>query len=232
MRRGEHVWWAPRRASWWISILFVLGSLCFLVGPLPWFVQQVGAGTDGVVFFVGSVFFTSAAALQWLETINADREPLAAGGPPGRERFHVLVWEPHRIDYWSCGVQLIGTLFFNITTFRALTTALEDPTYDTAVWRPDAYGSICFLVSGYLAYIEAAHGWLRRPPRTLEGGVVSANLFGCLAFGLSAPAAYVLPSTGKEVDLTVADAATSVGALAFLVGAVLMLPEAAAAEPV
>ena len=70
-------WWAP--ASWWIAVLFIAGSACFLVAPIPAFLQLVGPAVDGAVFFVGSLLFTSAAALQWLETVNANRGP---GRPP------------------------------------------------------------------------------------------------------------------------------------------------------
>ncbi|MGZ5421362.1 hypothetical protein [Aeromicrobium sp.] len=222
--RSDRVWWAPHRASWWISVLFVVGSTCFFVGPLPAFLEQVGAQTDSTVFFVGSLFFTTAATLQWLETINADRGP---GSSTSEASIRVIAWEPRRIDFWSSGIQLLGTLFFNASTFRALTTTVDQPSYNQMVWRPDAFGSICFLVSGCLAYVEVASGLLSRVPRSLEGAVVSVNLFGCVAFGVSAVAAYVLPSTGKVVDVTVANAATSVGALGFLVGALLLLPESA-----
>lgn len=221
--RREHVWWAPHRASWWISVLFVVGSTCFLVAPLPAFLELVGSQTVGVVFFVGSVFFTSAATLQWLETINADRGP--AGHRQRSTRW--FAWEPRRVDWWSSGVQLLGTLFFNVTTFRALSTATSQPSYDQVVWRPDAFGSVCFLLSGYLAYVEVAGGLLSRVPRDLEGAIVAVNLFGCVAFGLSAVAGYVLSSTGELVNTTVANAATSAGALGFLVGALLLLPEGA-----
>ena len=78
----ERVWWAPERVSWWIGVLFAVGSSCFLIAPFPGFVELVGSGVDGMVFFVGSVFFTSAAALQCLETFNADRGP--GRGDPGR----------------------------------------------------------------------------------------------------------------------------------------------------
>lgn len=78
----EAVWWAPRRGSWWIGVLFAIGSTCFLIGPFPGFEQLVGSGADGLVFFVGSIFFTSAATLQWLETINSDPGPALR-----RERF-------------------------------------------------------------------------------------------------------------------------------------------------
>ncbi|MGH3365151.1 MAG: hypothetical protein ACRDOW_10515 [Nocardioidaceae bacterium] len=219
----EGVLWAPHRASWWIAVLFVAGSTCFLVAPVPAFLDLVGPQTDSVVFFVGSVLFTSAATVQWLETVNADRGP----GSDTEGSMRVLAWEPRRIDWWSSGVQLVGTIFFNVTTFRALTTAVESPSYDNLVWQPDAYGSVCFLLSGYLAYVEVTHGLAHRPPRTLEGGIVAVNLFGCLAFGVSAVAAYVLPATNSVVNLTVANATTSLGALGFLVGAVLLLPEGA-----
>ena len=43
-----------------------------MLGPLPGFIQLVGSAADGTVFFVGSVFFTSAALLQYLEAANAD----------------------------------------------------------------------------------------------------------------------------------------------------------------
>ena len=222
----EHVLWSPHRASWWIAVLFIVGSACFLVGPLPFFLDAVGAQADARVFFIGSLFFTSAATLQWLETINADPGPAAA--PRGSLRL--LAWEPGRIDWWSSGVQLVGTLFFNATTWRALSMAVDAPSYDQVVWRPDAYGSICFLVSGYLAHVEVSGGWLHLPPRSLEGVLVAVNLFGCVAFAVSAVAAYVLPATGDAVDVTIANAATSVGALAFLVGALLLLPEGAQSE--
>src|ERR1044072_4488803 len=65
--RAGSRWWAPHRASWWIGVLFAIGSLCFMLGPLPGFVQLVGSAADGTVFFVGSVFFTSAAVLQFRE---------------------------------------------------------------------------------------------------------------------------------------------------------------------
>jgi len=224
--RHDSVWWAPHRASWWVAVLFILGSVCFLVAPLPFFVEQVGAQTDALVFFVGSIFFTSAATLQWLETINTDRAP--AFSNEGSTRF--LAWEPHRIDWWSSGVQLIGTVAFNATTFRALSTTADQPSYDQVVWRPDAVGSICFLVAGYLAYVEVAGGLLNRPPRTLEGGVVMVNLLGCLAFGVSAVAGFVVPSTDHVLNVTVANATTAIGALCFLVGAALLLPEGAKAR--
>jgi hypothetical protein len=199
--------WAPRHAWWWIAVLFAAGSTCFLVAPIPAFLQLVGPVADGVVFFVGSLLFTSAAALQWRQTIHAGRSD--------------------RIDRWSSGVQLLGTLFFNATTFRALQTGLDSPSYDRLVWRPDFFGSICFLISGYLAYVEINGLPLGRPRRTLDSAIASVNLLGCLAFGVSAVTAFVVPSTGSEISLAMVNLCTSLGALCFLVGALLLLPQGA-----
>jgi hypothetical protein len=115
-------------------------------------------------------------------------------------------------------VQLAGTIFFNVSTFRALRTGIDANEYDRLVWTPDALGSICFLVSGVIAYVAVA-----RPPRRLLWWIGAVNLAGCVAFGISAIAGYVLPSTGSALDLAAANSWTSLGALCFLVGALLLL---------
>ena len=221
--RSGGVWWAPRRASWWIAVLFAIGATCFLVAPFPGFVEWVGSAADGVVFFVGSIFFTSAALLQWLETINTASDPTHA------RRFRVVSFEPHRIDWWVCGVLLVGTLFFNVTTFQALQSGLDANQYNKLVWRPDAAGCICFLVSGYLAYAEVCGNafWTRR--RGLDWKIAAWNLVGCVAFGIAAIASYWVPSQGSTINLAATNAFTAFGGLCFLVGSVMMLPESAAA---
>jgi GrpB-like predicted nucleotidyltransferase (UPF0157 family) len=183
----------------WMSLLFATGSLCFLVGPFPGYAQLVGATADAVTFFVGSIFFTAGGALQvWLSY----RERRAPG--------------EGRAEWWAAVVQSAGTLFFNATTYRALHTSLSDSDYDRLVWRPDAFGSICFLVSGFIAY-RASHrrGWL--PARGGPGWWMPAvNLLGCIFFGISAVAGYVVPSRGSVLDLAAANWNTSLGAACFL----------------
>ena len=186
-----------------MAVLFAAGSTCFLVAPFPQFLELVGTRADAGVFFVGSLLFTSAAALQWL--------------PFG---------QPRGIDWWSNSWQLVGTVFFNATTWRALSTAVGSSDYDRVVWRPDAFGSVCFLVSGVLAWASVAGSWRRLPPHTLGGAIAAVNLAGCVAFGVSAAAAYVVPSTSQELDARLANSTTSLGALAFLIGALLLLRQA------
>jgi len=69
---GHALSFAPRpetRRAWdrAISAGFAIGSACFVVGPFPGFIELVGAGADGAVFFTGSVFFTVAAGLELRE---------------------------------------------------------------------------------------------------------------------------------------------------------------------
>jgi hypothetical protein len=190
-------WWAPQKAQWWIAVLFVLGSACFAVGPFPGFVQAVGAVPDAGVFFAGSIAFTCAAALQLRTT------PRAA-----------------RMDRWADAVQLAGTLFFNLSTWRALQAALDDDSTNRLIWRPDFFGSVCFLVASYLA----CRG-IRRRTRAFR--IAALNMVGSVAFGVAAVASYVIPSTGDVLDLAASNFATVIGALCFLVGALLLLPRSA-----
>jgi hypothetical protein len=185
-----------------MALSFALGSACFLVGPFPGYVQLVGESADGITFFVGSILFTLGGALQsWL----AWPERRAEGGGPAA--------------WWAAIIQSAGTLFFNVTTYQAMHTALSSPEYNRLVWRPDWRGSICFLVSGAIAYLASPrHGWrgwrpLREGPGWWQPAV---NLLGCVFFGISAVAGYVVPSTGSMLDLAAANWNTSLGAACFL----------------
>ena len=54
--------------------------------------------------------------------------------------------------------------------------------------------------------------------------MAAVNLTGCVLFGISALASYIVPSTGSTLDLAAANWTTALGALCFLIGAVLLLP--------
>jgi hypothetical protein len=184
-----------------MALSFALGSTCFLVGPFPGYVQLVGDSADAITFFVGSILFTLGGALQ---SRLAWTERSSPGG---------------RAAWWSAIVQSAGTLFFNVTTYQAMHVAVASSEYDRLVWRPDWRGSICFLVSGAIAYRASPrdgwHGWL--PARGGEGWWQPAvNLLGCVFFGISAVAGYAVPSTGSALDLAAANWNTSLGAACFL----------------
>jgi hypothetical protein len=205
-------------------VLFMVGSACFAIGALPGYVSLVGVGADGVTFFVGSIFFTSAAYLQYVEVVDT------APSPGRRERrFPLGSFEPRRIDWLATAIQLLGTLFFNVSTFRAMLEGLDTGPDDLLVWRPDAIGSVCFLVASWLAFAEAGHRWISWRPHDLGWTIAALNLAGSIFFGLSAIGAILVPSTGELLSAALANGGTFLGAIGFLVGAALLLPESAPA---
>jgi hypothetical protein len=187
------------RAHWdrLIAAGFAIGAICFFVGPFPGFVQLVGQGADGVVFFVGSVFFTLAAGLELREaTLRLGR------------------WASNP-SWWSAAIQFAGTLLFNFNTFAAMQDGLSAQQENRLVFAPDLFGSACFLVSGVLAYRVASGP---------EASMAAVNLAGCVFFGISAVASYVVPSTGSVLDLAAVNWCTALGALCFFIGALMLIP--------
>ncbi len=212
-------WWAPRARGWWIAVLFAVGSLLFAVGAIPGYTSAVGARWDAATFFTGSLFFTAAGFLTYREAVDAG--PQRAGA--ARRRF--FVFQPRRIDWLATAVQLAGTLFFNVSTGNALRVDLTAQAAHQHVWRPDAEGSICFLVASALAWFEVCHGWTAWRPRSLSWWITLLNLVGSVAFGVSAVAGYINPATGQLHNAERSNLGTLVGAVCFLVGALLLMPE-------
>ncbi len=212
-------WWAPHARGWWIAVLFAVGSTLFVLGALPPYAGAVGIRWDTATYFVGSLFFTTAAFLTYREAVDA--RPL--GDNPSRRR--VLVFQPRRIDWWASAVQLVGTLYFNVSTGAAMIANLAAQAEDRYVWRPDAVGSLCFLVASALAWYEVCHRWIAWRPREWSWWITLLNLLGSIAFGVSAVASYVIPATGELRDAARANLGTLVGAICFLIGALLLLPE-------
>jgi hypothetical protein len=170
-----------------MALCFACGALCFLIGPLRLYSDIVGPEVDAVTFFVGALLFTAGGAVQ-----------VRLAWPTLGDRL-----------WWAAVVQSVGTLLFNVTTVMALSTTLSSPGYDRLVWRPDAIGSACFLVSGWIAW--------RATPAAHQGRWEAAvNLLGCVLFAISAVAGYVVPERGSELDLAAANWSTSAGAACFL----------------
>jgi uncharacterized membrane protein YhhN len=189
-----------------MALCFAAGSTCFLVGPFPGFASLVGDTADAITFFVGSILFTAGGALQSIQAYPERHAPDAG-----------------RAAWWAALIQSAGTLFFNVTTYQAMHTALASSAYNKLVWRPDAFGSVCFLISGAIAYgASHRHGWL--PARGESGWwEPSVNLLGCILFGISAVAGHVVPTTGSMIDQAASNWNTSLGAACFLACALFTL---------
>ena len=186
-----------------MALCFAVGSFGFMIGPFPGYAKLVGGLATAWTFFISSIFFTTGGAIQsWLAW-------------PGRHssRTGTAAWR-------AAIVQSAGTVFFNFTTYHAIDTATSNSQYDRLVWRPDAIGSVCFLISGAIAYLSSPrHGW--SPIRGGSGWWQPfINLLGCIFFGISAVAGYLVPSTGSVLNLAWSNWNTSLGAMCFLACAV------------
>jgi hypothetical protein len=214
---AKPAWWAPARRGWWIAVLFMIGSACFAVGSFPPTASLLGDAA-GPVFFIGSIFFTTAAYLQYYEATNAGDDI------DGMERTGRLFGiRPQSIGWWAAAVQLIGTLWFNISTFNALRD-LSTRQEEALVWAPDFFGSACFLAASGLALIEVCHRLWCWAPASAPWRIAAINMAGSIAFGLSAIGAFVVPETGELNNATVANLFTFIGAVLFFIGALLLLP--------
>jgi hypothetical protein len=192
-----------RREAWG----FAVGSLCFLVGAVPFYAEWAGPVGVGVTFFVGSIFFTLAAFIQL---------SLSGRHVPKRGTNRADRW-----DWWAAAIQFAGTLLFNVSTAAALAAAIAEPERMGAGWRPDAWGSAAFLISSVLAVVatkDRGRLW-DRDARSWHGTWL--NLLGSIAFGASAIGAYVMPETDSLVSAFWANLGTLLGALCFLVAALL-----------
>ena len=187
----------------WMALFFALGSTCFLVGPFPGYVQLVGASADAITFFVGSILFTAGGALQswlaWDEWRSADVGGRAAWWSADRPVRRDAVLQRHDLSGDAC---------------RADELRLRQARLATRLARVDLLPR---LGRDRLPRARARgwHGWL--PARGGEGWWQPAvNLLGCIFFGISAVAGYVVPSTGSMLDLAAANWNTSLGAACFL----------------
>ena len=209
-RRQRKVHPHSRGLTWWIGLLFAVGSTCFLIGPIPWYADAVGARTDAATYFVGSLFFTTAAYLSYVQVIR-----------PAGARW--IAWEPTVMGFWATFIQWIGTLFFNVTTLAGL-LSLDHAAAERYVWRPDTLGSVCFLVSSAIAFAEAGHRWFSWRPGERDWHITALNLWGSVFFGISAIGAYVLPDDSLY-NTAWSNGGTFLGAACFLVASILMMPE-------
>ena len=213
--------------NWWISIVFSIGSFLFILGSLlslwsPLALHFKLSTTEvNFVFFLGSIPFTTAAFLQLLQAYLASKKLNKSTGFQN-EKKGLNLWS---LGFLSALFQFIGTLLFNVNTFNGTKSNLSILESDIAIWTPDFIGSILFLISGYLAFIEVGHRYWKWEPKNISWWVVFINLLGCIAFMISAFFAFVPQGGASNFSVQMSLVFTLIGAFCFFVGALLMLPE-------
>lgn len=177
----------------------MVGSACFAIASLP-FMADFDNRVAGVIYFVGSIFFTAA----------------------GAETFR-YVEAGNRLDLVASAVQLAGTIMFNLNTYAALFDGLDRHSQNSLVWLPDAVGSVCFLVASWLAVVVVRRARASGSGDRRAGEIAWLNMGGSIFFMVSALASVVV-KTGEQLNLEAATWFTFAGAVCFFVAAYLMVP--------
>ena len=206
-----------------IAWLFIIGSALFALGSVPAYVNAVGATADSVTYFVGSIFFTAASFTQLVQAQTPAMTVVDAGSESMRAPVRFWAWLPQDRNWLAAITQFPGTLFFNISTLAALAHNATAQQQDRRVWRPDLYGSTLFLVASVFAILAVGH-FLSFQPRSFPWRIAWLNMIGSIFFMISALASYVLPTTGELINSPVSIGGTLLGALCFLIGAILIFP--------
>ncbi|MBA8826171.1 hypothetical protein FHX42_003547 [Saccharopolyspora lacisalsi] len=225
--------WAPHRLAWWIATIFVVGSVCFVAGAAGSLVPGAFGGHHRMslfaetCYFVGATLYTVSIYGQILETLNADR----AIGPDRRshapERFRWFAFELRHLEFLVPFVLFLGSLVFNYETIFALGSSLNWLP-ELGLWTTSLLGAVLFLVSGFLQFIEAGHGYVSFDPRNVSWWVGVLFVIGSVGFvigalpGLGTPG---LPTSESYPGALIVKIGFLVGGVAYLAGSYLMLPE-------
>lgn len=190
---------------------FMIGSSLFALGSAPVLSDKLGSHLCNVSFFIGAWFFTSAAFVQ-----------LQRSGPSRNENGAL------RALWLTASTQFLGTLLFNVSTGAALKASTVVAQRDL-VWAPNAEGSAAFLISGGFALLVLVRSSNLWGPVNRDWLSSWVNMLGCVAFGLSAIGAIVLPN-GSSDNATLATWGTFIGAICFFVASAVVLPGAGKAD--
>ena len=204
-----------------MAVLFGIGSALFLIAALVSLFSA--ADWIGVAFVCGSVFFTSAAAVQLIASLevalrgrpHGERQPLRPRLASGAGRF------PQRG----------GTVPRDDLLQRQHDRRPRSDADDSPVERPrlgpgrDRLRALPDLERGCVRERRASLALLAAA-RDLDWWIPCLNLAGSLAFGLSAIASFERPATGTGVADQLANAGTALGAACFRAGAILLVPQA------
>lgn len=216
-----------------IGIAFSLGAFLFGLASVLMFCSLQWSSLSNltnVMFFAGSVPFTLAAGLQHFQSANLTPLPMQPQDA-GNERLKFIGWNPLNAGWLSSFTQFLGTLAFNISTFNAIAAPSQPSRSVLEIWTPNFEGSVLFLISGYLAFIEVGNRYWSWKPKDLSWQAVFINLLGCVAFMISAVAPQTPEAVKADWIWLYSNTYTLIGAICFFVGAQLLVKESKQASP-
>ncbi|MCG8532295.1 MAG: hypothetical protein MI749_16760 [Desulfovibrionales bacterium] len=209
-----------RKINYWVAVCFMIGASLFSV---PGFLPERLSSIYNVVYFCGSIFFTTAAYLQLIESINKD---ITNPDLFQTQYCHWIraAWRPRSLGYCSSLVQFSGTVCFNVNCFDAL--VLSEPlAMDIGIWTPGMAGSVCFLVSCLFAWMEIARDAAIIRFKSVAWWIVWVNIAGSVAFQISSAVAFYRVATGEQVAPVLAMVTLTFGGVCFFIGAFLLRVE-------
>jgi len=210
----------PDLLSWWVGTLFMIGSILFMAGSimLLYISDYFTTSTINITYFIGSLFFTSAAYGQFLQSINSNIALL----PRSKQRQQSWRWWARGLrnpGFLSAGSQLVGTILFNFNTFDVFYNYHHPIGENIFVWVPNMIGSILFLVSSFFAWVEIYHDRYVKRFVSVTWWVVWLNIIGSILFQLSAIYGYINPINGAVSNGELSVTFTLSGALCFYLAA-------------
>ena len=189
----------------WTGLLFMVGAALFALGVPLSLPHNWPPLLAAVIYAIGAVFFTAAAALQ-LVLARRDLSEAARRSLPLRSRT---------ADWLAAAIQLLGTVLFNVNTINAARIIGAHPELiDVEVWVPDIVGSSAFLISSAIAMVPEVRRRRHSHVASVSQRIAFLNLAGSVLFGVSAVSA--LLRSGTDISLRWANVGTFFGALWFL----------------
>ena len=198
-----------RTVSWWLSVLFLIGSVLFVVGGVLAY-TDTGRLADWANL-AGSMPFSAGAVLA---VVEADRACMRLGRETGVSGLWSTLGGRAAIIQ---GVSAVG--FFQIAMVAAMFGSLGWVATDVWLWTPSTIGSAGFVVSGYMYVAEA------NPADDIGTRASRVNLLGSVCFLAGSIAGYFSAGTLRIPTNDVTTPAFLLGAIAFAVGSALGLVE-------
>lgn len=201
----------------------MIGSFCFVIAPFFTIDNIIGIPENIInyTYFIGSIFFTSAAYLQYLQAINADitNKNHIEGNP------HPWIWfklKTRNLGILSSFVQFIGTLLFNLDTYSGTLKIINPYTQNFIITTPDMLGSVLFLSSSILAWFEVYKDSAMKTFRSILWWIIWLNIIGSIFFQISAISALFLNLQTMQL---ISVYCTMFGGIAFFTASYLLVPE-------
>jgi hypothetical protein len=225
--------WEPRNLTWWIAIIFTVGSALLVIGSLgPFMPNRIAhAATFSVL---GSACFTIANYLSLLEIINADRRSRleinrlvhSTAATSEIPAFRWWAWMPHELSYMATFVMFAGGLLFKLCYVFGVLKWSNWIEVDILINVPGLIGSLCFLLASYLYVVEIVHKAWGFRLKSISWWSAFTCLLGSLGYTISG--IYGLFGQGPIVveQKWGNYLAVFLGAVFFLISSYLMVPEA------